>query len=38
VDSVKNEPHARDPKTASSPKMVEKVKDLLLMQDLQLNI
>jgi hypothetical protein len=35
VDSVKDAPHARCPKTASLPEVVEKVK---LMQDLQLGI
>jgi hypothetical protein len=30
VDSVKDAPHARRPKTASSPKVVEKVKDLIV--------
>jgi hypothetical protein len=29
VDSVKDAPHARRPKTATSPKMVEKVKNLI---------
>jgi hypothetical protein len=29
VDSVKDAPYARRPKTATSPKMVEKVKDLI---------
>jgi ElaB/YqjD/DUF883 family membrane-anchored ribosome-binding protein len=29
VDSEKDAPHARRPKTATLPKMVEKVKDLI---------
>jgi hypothetical protein len=29
VDSVKDAPHARRPKTATSSKMVEKVKDVI---------
>ena len=29
VDSVKDAPHARRPKTEASPKIVEKVKDLI---------
>ena len=29
MDSVKDAPHARRPKTATSPKLVEKVKDLI---------
>jgi hypothetical protein len=29
VDSVKDAPHARCPKTATSPTMVEKIKDLI---------
>ena len=39
VDSVEDAPHARRPKTATLPKIVEKVTNLLLqMQDLQLGI
>ena len=39
VYSVEDAPHARRPKTATSPKIVEKVTNLLLqMQDLQLGI